>query len=1042
MTMRSLFCVLTLSSIALSYAVGGDVCVSGHDSGPVFEEQPSSLIYPEGLPEGKVTLSCQARASPAATYRWRLNGTDVAVGEDPRYTLVAGNLVISNPQHGRDGGSYQCLAINRCGTIVSRAANLKFGYLHDFPPEGRSPQTAYEGAGTFLACQPPAHYPALSYRWFINEFPNFIQPDGGRWFVSQVTGNLYLAQAKANDTGNYFCFATISTDISTKSIFSKAIQLTVQPDANPRKSTPSIRVRFPSETYALAGHTTQLECYAYGNPVPKLRWRKVDGVLPSKVGASAEGPVLTLPDLTFEDEGLYECEAYNSEGGDTYQGRISVQAQPEWLQVMSDSEVEISSELHWSCIASGKPRPTIRWLRNGQPLGTQDRVEVNNGRLKISNLALEDSGMYQCVAENKHGTIYSNAELRVQVQAPDFRLNPVRRLVPAARGGQVMMECKPRAAPKPTLFWSRGTELLTNNSRITVTPDGVLWIYNISRADEGKYTCFAENYLGKANSTGHLSVRDATKITLAPSNADINQGENVTLQCHASHDPSMDLTFTWSLNGVPLDLEEPNSHYHRVEGKETIGDLLIVNGLLSHAGTYTCSAQTVVDSAAASAKLVVRGPPGPPGGLVVKDVNETAVELRWSRGYDNHSPIGKYVIMGRSPQGHDWKRMRTEPPNIEGNAESARVIGLRPWMDYEFQVIASNILGSGEPSMPSQMVRTKQAAPTVAPSELGGGGGDRNELIVTWKPMAREYQNGDGFGYILAFRKKNVPAWTVVRVPNVESSRYVYTNQSLSPYCPFEVKIKAYNRKGEGPFSQTAVVHSAEEAPTISPGKINATALTAFEIQVSWDPVQHLTTNGPLRGYEIRYWRQHEREAAADRVRTAGLETTARVTGLRPSTRYHVTVLAYNSAGTGPASLPTTVITKKPPPNRPPGSVSWKIDGSWVTVRWDHVKSMDNESSVLGYKVLYKHEGQSALKVLDKGKTSVSLPLPKDNGYVVLEIRSWGEGGDGAAFETIVSRDSGTGMMVQNKADIPRFNCTPALLSATLLLCFLNFMGL
>lgn len=38
---------------------------------------------------------------------------------------------------------------------------------------------------------------------------------------------------------------------------------------------------------------------------------------------------------------------------------------------MSDSEVEISSEQHWSCIAAGKPRPTIRWLRNGQPLTTQ-----------------------------------------------------------------------------------------------------------------------------------------------------------------------------------------------------------------------------------------------------------------------------------------------------------------------------------------------------------------------------------------------------------------------------------------------------------------------------------------------------------------------------------------------------------------------------------------------------------------------------------------------------------------------------------------------
>ena len=63
----------------------------------------------------------------ASGSRWRVNGTEVPLGLDPRYTLVAGTLVISNPQHDRDGGSYQCLAINRCGTIVSRAANLKFG---------------------------------------------------------------------------------------------------------------------------------------------------------------------------------------------------------------------------------------------------------------------------------------------------------------------------------------------------------------------------------------------------------------------------------------------------------------------------------------------------------------------------------------------------------------------------------------------------------------------------------------------------------------------------------------------------------------------------------------------------------------------------------------------------------------------------------------------------------------------------------------------------------------------------------------------------
>lgn len=53
------------------------------------------------------------------------------------------------------------------------------------------------------------------------------------------------------------------------------------------------------------------------------------------------------------------------------------------------------------------------------------------------------------------------------------------------------------------------------------------------------------------------------------------------------------------------------------------------------------------------------GPPGPPGGLLVRNVAETSVELRWSRGYDNHSPIGRYVIMGRSSLSSQWKTMRT-----------------------------------------------------------------------------------------------------------------------------------------------------------------------------------------------------------------------------------------------------------------------------------------------------------------------------------------------------------------------------------------------
>lgn len=65
------------------------------------------------------------------------------------------------------------------------------------------------------------------------------------------------------------------------------------------------------------------------------------------------------------------------------------------------------------------------------------------------------------------------------------------------------------------------------------------------------------------HSGASLLLADATKITLAPSSADVNLGDNLTLQCHASHDPTMDLTFVWTLDDFPIDFDKPGSHYRR-----------------------------------------------------------------------------------------------------------------------------------------------------------------------------------------------------------------------------------------------------------------------------------------------------------------------------------------------------------------------------------------------------------------------------------------------------------------------------------------------
>lgn len=48
---------------------------------------------------------------------------------------------------------------------------------------------------------------ALTFSWIFNEYPSFVKQDSRR-FVSQETGNLYIAKVEPSDVGNYTCVVT------------------------------------------------------------------------------------------------------------------------------------------------------------------------------------------------------------------------------------------------------------------------------------------------------------------------------------------------------------------------------------------------------------------------------------------------------------------------------------------------------------------------------------------------------------------------------------------------------------------------------------------------------------------------------------------------------------------------------------------------------------------------------------------------------------------------------------------------------------------
>uniref|UniRef100_W5UJ45 Contactin-1a n=1 Tax=Ictalurus punctatus TaxID=7998 RepID=W5UJ45_ICTPU len=993
-------CHLTPLLLALSLALSsspayGDAAGIFDDSsgyGPVFEEQPFDTIYPEESQEDKIIMSCRARASPPATYKWRLNGLDIENLEEGNtdYSLMGGNLVISRPDKTSHAGNYSCLATNEFGTVISREASLQFGYLDMFSTEEREAVRVKEGQGVVLLCAPPPHSPDdLTFRWMLNEFPIFIPLDKRR-FVSQTTGNLYIAKVEASDSGNYSCF--VSSLSIAKSVFSKFIPLVPQTERSIRKYAADIKVQFP-DTYALVGQNITLECFALGNPIPQIKWRKVDGALPVHHEISMAGGLLRLFNVQYEDEGVYECEALNSKGKDWHKANLYVEAAPEWVEQISSSERNIGSDYTMSCIASGKPKPHVYFLKDGQ---MHDMHE-----LRFTDLTSDDSGMYQCIAENRHGVIHANAELRVFEGAPSFEFNPVKQRLLAAKNGRIVIECKPKAAPRPTFSWSKGTELLSNSSRIFIWEDGSLEIRNVTKSDEGKYTCFAENDRGKANSTGSLSVTDATKITLAPSNADVSVGENARMQCAASHDSSLDITFIWSLNGHAIDKEEEYYQY-TIDSQAGMSscELLIKKTQLKHAGLYTCMAQTPVDNVTVSADLVVRGPPGAPGGVRVEEVLAKSVKLFWSHGTDNLSPISKYTIQYRETRTEEeWKDAVTSPRNVEGNAEMAMVVDLHPWTEYEFRVIATNTLGTGEPSEPSSKTITKEAAPVVAPSDVGGGGGTSRELTITWTPVQPQYYYGKNFGYIIAFKPHNDTQWHRVTIADPRANHYIHKDPSTPPATKFDVKVKAFNSAGEGPYSLTAVVYSAQDAPSEAPIIVEARTLSATEAIVWWQTLTQQT----VEGYQVRYWRKSvENEASAHRI--SSRENQTRLDNMKPNSHYVIEVRAFNGAGYGPASQRYEIHTKKAPPSRPPKIIGTRVNssGTVVNIAWQHVEALANESAVESYKVLYRQEGHSTGTLYTTSKQSIDLPIHKDGDYLV-EVRAQSKGGDGALARVRIS---------------------------------------
>ena len=68
---------------------------------------------------------------------------------------------------------------------------------------------------------------------------------------------------------------------------------------------------------------------------------------------------------------------------------------------------------------------------------------------------------------------------------------------------QVRLPCKPLGEPQPSVKWFKDGTAISygQNSSYKLEADGTLVITKVKDGDGGRYTCMAQNYLGKADVT-------------------------------------------------------------------------------------------------------------------------------------------------------------------------------------------------------------------------------------------------------------------------------------------------------------------------------------------------------------------------------------------------------------------------------------------------------------------------------------------------------------------------------------------------------------
>uniref|UniRef100_A0A670ZF77 Neogenin n=1 Tax=Pseudonaja textilis TaxID=8673 RepID=A0A670ZF77_PSETE len=928
-----------------------------------------------------VILNCSAYCESPPKIEWRKDGTFLnLVSDDRRQLLPDGSLLINSIVHSKhnkpDEGHYQCVAtVESLGTIVSRTAKLT---------------VADEDAGTYCCVieigGPPKYSDEAEIKVLpgtgtgAEVFPLLVLSCASR--VRLFRGWLRNKVAKVGHLRS-ICFSFLPggfLNINKTKASEKPVRILYYHPFS-FNLTCLLFLKQPFSLTKVTGQSAVLPCVASGIPVPPIRWTRKEEELVTENSHKflfLSGGTLKINDITEDDSGTYTCIADN--GNETIEARadLTVQVPPTFLKQPANIYAHESMDIVFECDVSGKPTPTVKWVKNGDVVIPSDYFKiVNEHNLQVLGLVKSDEGFYQCIAENDVGNIQSGAQLIILDHATTGPLPSAPRDVVASLVSTRFIKLTwrtPASDPQGdnltySVFY---TKELSNRERVENTShpgEMQVTIQNLMPEAVYIFRVVAQNKHGPGESSVPLKVATQPEVQLP--------GPAPNIRAYAISPTS--ITVTW---GTPLSGNGEIQNYklyYTEKGMENEQDIDVgglsytVIGLKKYTEySFRVVAYNKHGPGVSTQDVVIRTlsdvPSAAPQNLTLEVQNSKSIVMHWQP-----PPTGTHngQITGYKIRYRKVIRKSDVTEIIVGPQLSQLIEGLERGTEYSFRVAALTINGTGiatdwisaetfESDLDETRVPEVPSSLHVRPLVTS--------IVVSWTPP--ENQNIVVRGYAIGYGVGSPHAQTI----KVDYKQRYYTIENLDPSSHYVITLKAYNNVGEGiPLYESAVTRAYTDAsevdlfvvnapytpvpdpsPMMPPVGVQASILTHDTIRITWAD-NSLPKNQKVsdaRYYTVR-WKTNI--PANTKYKTANTTTLSfLVTGLKPNTLYEFSVMVTKGRRSSTWSMTAHGTTFEQVPTSPPKDVTVvSKEGKPRTIIVNWQPPSEANGKITGYIIYY-----------------------------------------------------------------------------------------